>query len=816
MVASKSSRERHINNITGWAVAILGSLVYLLTIEPSVSFWDSGEFISTSYTLQIGHPPGAPVYQLLAHCFTLLAGDSASVALWSNILSALSGGLTAMFLFWILVRLLKTLVSNNTVVWVASLIGTGCYLFCDTAWFSAVESEVYSLSMLLSSILVWAMLRWKSDATSGDMARVQSSPRWLILVALLASLTTGVHMLGLLTIPTLLLIFWYGKRELRKSSGARLSLRGKVIVGSVCAVIILAGLSVYLIIPIRASANPPINMGDPSTCESFRSYLSRDQYEKAPLIYGRCYNSPLVGYEDGKPLYAPEMDMFFPRMWKQGSHADEYYSNWCARNGKMVTVNGNEYYKPSFGDNLAVFAGYQFGYMYLRYLMWNFSGRFSDQQGFGNLQKGQFITGFPFIDRLYTGSGKPLPSSIANRGNNRYFMLPLILGVIGLIASLRRDKELFWTVMSLFLMGGIVLSIYLNHPVYEPRERDYAYILSFFAFAIWIGIGALAVIDKVSKWSKSAMAPTLTSILLLCIPSLMAFQNWDDHDRSGRYIARDSAANLLRSCEPDAILFTLGDNDTYPLWYIQQVEDYRSDVQIINLSLLGDNSYAEGVLNRFLRTRQDLAESYSDIFDRWRNSGPYGRMYQLLDYNHFDHPVYFSQYANDANADRFNGMLRRNGIAYRLYNPEDESVLNLDSTAIMTSYRLLTDSVRWNPTDNVYIDEVSLGFLRQYWSDVLATAEGLCSMGCNRETLKLIENAEREIPIQRIQSLEHQLKQLTIYRLAGGNADTMERNLKKDLDEQLSYYKSMTPRMQSYIPYTIEPLLILEKELSKE
>ena len=821
--------KSRIYNLIGWCIAALGTAVYMLTLEPTVSFWDCGEFIATSYGLQIGHPPGAPLYQLLAHCFMLLAGDDVSrLAWWSNALSAVAGGLTAMFLFWTLLRLLEAesgkrkaeseefesesdeprtesdepKSDNSTRRFplsafrfplLASLVGSLCYLFCDTAWFSAVESEVYSLSMFFSAVIIWAAVRWWQG---GDA-------RWPLLAALLLGLSVGVHQLSLLTVPVLVLVFFFKRRS--SKSQRRFSLSAFRL--PLLALLFFAiGLSPYLILPIRAAANPPMNQGNPSTLKAFSSYVGRDQYEKAPLIYGRCFNSPVVAFNEGKPVYAKEMDMFFPRMWKQHPNAELYYTDWTGRHGKMVDVGGREYYKPSFGDNMVVFGGYQLGYMYLRYLMWNFSGRYDDRQGFGNLQKGQFVTGIPFVDRLYVGTAAKRPSSLENAGYNRYFLLPLLLGIVGIVAVGRRNKRVFWLVMTLFLTSSVLLAIYLNHPVYEPRERDYAYVLSFYAFAMWIGFGANAILRKTfkHKWMQRFVKPLLV-VATVGTPLLMAAQNWDDHDRSGRFTARDAAANLLDSCDKDAILFTVGDNDTFPLWYMQYVEGYRTDVQVVNISLLGSDDYCESTGRQFLWQGGDLLAG-----DEWRSMGPYGRMMTIIGNNGGARPVYFSHYAHSDRRVAFDNRLQLSGMAYRLCD-----TASADSVDFQASYRLMTSVLHWHSLDGVYVDETSESFLRQYWKNALLVAENLAAKGKPRKGAEVLDATYRQIPLSLLKDAQLFFRASKAYALCGDavRSKAMLAQAQQVVGQKLEYYYTMSPRMRNYIPYTLNPLLALQDSI---
>ena len=835
------SREISIFNsqfsipIVGWMVAIAATTVYLLTMEPTVSFWDCGEFIATSYGLEVGHPPGAPLYTLLAHCFTLLAGSPERVAWWSNALSAVAGGLTAMFLFWTICRLLNGEQANNNSTnrhlnnsTLSSLVGTACYVFCDTAWFSAVESEVYSLSMLFSSAIVWAMVRW---AQCDDRSY---APRWLMLVSLLLGLSVCVHQLSLLTIPALLVIFFThrikenGERtaageDARVPSGERRTERSEIaesghhrqklplftIHYSLFTIFFfLIGLTPYLIIPIRAAADPPINMGDPSTEETFHDYFTRSQYEHAPLLYGRCYNSPVVDFDDnGKPVYAPEMDMLFPRMWKRGTYSDLYYNDWCGRHGKMVEVRGEQYYKPSQLDNLIIFGGYQIGYMYLRYLMWNFSGRYNDRQGFGNLQNGQFITGIPFLDRLYVGVSARMPDSMPSTGHNRYFMLPLLLGIIGFFYSFKIQNSKFKigpTLLTLFLMSSLALSVYLNHPMYEPRERDYAYILSFYTFAIWIAYGAKAIVSFFDrKISIAKYQLSIFNFLFLFVPILMAFQNWDDHDRSGRYIARDTARNMLESCDENALLFTLGDNDTFPLWYLQEVEKVRTDVQVINISLLGSDSYARSI-------RKQLANQAGSYLSLSETGGSYRRMMAIINNYGEQRTPYFSHYAERDKRVDFDGHLQLCGMVYRLSDTASADSVDLDRCS-----RLMAETLQWESLEDVYIDETSHGFLRQYWLDAILAAENLAGTGRDTDARQVLDKTMESIPLNVMcdPELTYQASQAYSHCGDASTATTLAADCRHAVDEQLAYYATMRKSMQQYIPYTIEPLRTLREKL---
>ena len=719
-------------------LAVGATAVYLLTLEPSTSFWDCGEFIAVSYRLQVGHPPGAPFYQLLAHLFTLLAGgNTVAVAWWSNALSAVAGGCTVMFLYWA-IRQLQRFPSSNRQPRVsgrrfAAVLGSLCYLFCDTVWFSAVESEVYSLAMLIASVIVWAMLHWYH---APDRTQAQ---RWLLLIALMLGLGACTHLLTLLTLPVLLLLLIF---KIKKHKPIPI-LNFKFLI--FIFFFFLIGLSPYLIIPIRANAGTPINEGNPSTVAAFWNYLSRDQYEKAPL---------------------------YPRMWRHHEHDVEYAASWCGGD-------------TSFVGNMCYYFSYQLTYMYLRYLMWNFSGRYNDRQGYGSPQNGQFLTGIPPLDRLLVGTSAKIPSSLPTRGHNVYYMLPLILGIIGAVALIRRRKS-FWVVLTLFLMGGIILNIYLNHPCYEPRERDYAYILSFYAFSIFIAFGAEWIIEKGENWElkletsqrrfvdcsrKSSLFTShfsLFNLLLLAVPVLMAFQNWDDHDRSHRYIARDAATNILNSCDRDqrgTVLFTYGDNDTFPLWYLQTVEHERTDIRVENVNLMG----AQNFVNL-------LTESIT-----------LGR------------PIYFTHYAHKQYSHLFPQRLQLEGNAYRLMQEP------CDSVAIEPFYRHAMQSLKWHSLEGVYIDETGCKFLESYWRDIVLLALNLSDHDMTHQASEVLTKTLDQIPL-------HHLQDPTLIKdiaQAFGHADCLpqakqiEKYLQHILQEQLDYYHTMPPSLQLTMPYTI-------------
>lgn len=657
-----------------------------MTIEPTTSFWDPGEFITTSYKLEIGHPPGAPVYMIFGRFFTIFGGPE-SAAMMVNAMSAIASAFTILFLFWSITHLARKMVikgevitNGNTVsVMAAGLVGSLAYAFSDTFWFSAVEAEVYAFSSMFTAIVFWAILKWE------NVADKPFANRWLIFIAYIIGLSIGVHLLNLLAIPAIVFVYYFRKYEpsrkgfiwallasvvilgvimwgiipgvvtvaswfellfvntfgLPYKSGAifyialliaavyfgikytvrkRLILWNTVIVG---VTVILIGYSSFALIIIRSAAQPPMDQNSPNDVFSLLSYLNREQYGNRPLFYGQYYNSPLNSqdrYTEGKPVYSqidgkyvatdtrvvPNYDekfmTLFPRMWSSmdPNHA-QAYQEWGNITGRRIQHTGESgqpeiITKPTFGENLKFFFRYQVGHMYFRYFMWNFVGRQNDIQGHGGILHGNWLSGINFIDEMRLGDQDNLPDRFANnKGRNTYYFLPLLLGLAGIFFQSSRGKEGkrdLWVVFLLFFMTGLAIVIYLNQYPFQPRERDYAYAGSFYAFSIWIGLGVLAIIEKLKKYTGETIAGAATGIItLILVPGIMAAENWDDHDRSDRYTARDLGANYLKTTKDNSIIFTNGDNDTFPLWYNQEVEGVRTDVRVCNLSYLQTDWY---------------------------------------------------------------------------------------------------------------------------------------------------------------------------------------------------------------------------------
>lgn len=704
---------KNVDVLMGWAIGCVALVIYLLTMAPTVSFWDCGEFIATSYALEVGHSPGAPFYQLVAHLFTLMAATPQQVAAWSNACSAVCGGVTVALLYWIILLLFDR---RTTVTRIAALVGAACYMVCDTAWFSAVESEVYAMAMLMAALIVYCMLRWYADG--------KQSPRLLVLTALLTGLAVCVHLMCLLTLPAVCLLLVVRDGQTEKSWWSdvvehfRSSWSHDVAVAMLCIVMFVVGLSPYAIVPILATSGPRINSGDPSTVERFVEYVRREQYEKAPL---------------------------YPRMWRYDDRSIEYAESWSGG-------------RDDAAGELTYYVSYQLGYMYGRYLLWNFCGRQNRMQGYGGLQNGQFATGIPLLDRMIVGSGKTPPSSMPG-GRAVYYLLPLLLGLIGLLNPPARRVRA-WVVWLLFLFGGLLLNIYLNHPIYEPRERDYAYVLSFFAFSIWIAYGVAEVVEWVGRHSRRI--GVWTAAVALGVPLLMGCQNWDSHDRSEWQTARDVACNILGSCKSGSLLFSVGDNDTFPLWYIQEVEHLYGDVEMYNINLIG----------------------YQEFYDKIYEAVAAGR------------EVYFTDYAKST----AEYVLQARSVQVGYVNKMD---LNIKLTEenyktppvdIEEGYYNLTNNTSWHLPKSEMVDETAERFLQTYWERVQRLAIELMSEGQKERAQTLLVKAVHEVPDSVFTDMGQRAK--IIYLLKESGLDSLSKcaalNLQADAIKELDYYKGFS------------------------
>ena len=857
------SKHKLINNISGWVVFAVSATVYLLTIEPTASFWDCGEFITSAYKLEVGHPPGAPFFMLVGNFFTQLASDTSQVAMMVNIMSALMSAFTILFLFWTITHLTKKLIlkdsndeltiGKNIVIIGSGLVGALVYTFSDTFWFSAVEGEVYAFSSMLTALVFWLILKWENNSQKPH------SDKWIVLIAYVMGLSIGVHLLNLLCIPAIVLVYYFKNNEKASWKGVikalltsfgliivlmwgvipgftkvggwfellfvnsldmsynsglffylsilvvtiawglyeTVSIKGKmsraktaffitlaltgvlfiggstwlwiILIGAgayfvfknkkitkrlinlsiSCLMVILVGFSAYALIPIRSAANPPLDLNSPEDIFSLGSYLNREQYGETPLIHGTTFASQIARNADGSattdgervsykqilktspeqkdryekvtsPRYKYTNTMLLPRMHSNPNNPS--FRNHMIGYERWGGVT-NQNTKPTLWQNIKYMFGYQFNYMYWRYFMWNFSGRQNDLQGDGGMTKGNWITGITFIDEHVLGLGpqKDIAPDIAdNKGRNKYYMLPLILGIIGILYQLKleeRGKKSFIVVFLLFFMTGLAIILYLNQTFMEPRERDYAYAGSFYAFSIWVGMGVAGIGLFLKKYIKdSKLASAIATVACLFVPIQMATQNWDDHDRSGRTLARDTGMNYLSSVGENGILFTNGDNDTYPLWYVQETEGYRTDVRVTNLSFLQTEWY----IDQLLRQSYD-SEPLPIKWSRPRYSGEAGsaafvitkqEIERVLQQNQIP-PMSFGNYY-DRNA--FKDSLSLSQTMHNLRTGENATPANPFSTGNtqiipgnLLSVDINTNMIDWDalaaePTGKMYIN----------------------------------------------------------------------------------------------------------------
>ena len=959
------------NVVCGWLVFAIAAATYLLTMEPTASFWDCGEFIVSAHKLDVGHPPGAPFFMLLGHFFSLFASDSAHVAMCVNAMSALASALTILFLFWTITALGRKLMRPDTLAKGIGLLGAGvvgalAYTFSDTFWFSAVEGEVYALSSLFTAVVFWLILKWDEHADE------EGSDKWLILIAYLMGLSIGVHLLNLLTIPAIVLVYYFRRHQFSWKGvcgafGISVAILAVILYGIIPGVPTIAGwfellftntlgcpfntgLAIYLVlmaaalawaiwesycvidkeemvnnrtiisfvlamalagvpfikesavigivliiamlialflkkeviparwlntiammvtvvvigyasyaaIVIRSSADTPMDQNSPDNVFSLKYYLNREQYGDTPLFYGQTYNAPVkldvrgnmcVPVEKkGNAQYAPapkvegekdryvvtgyktsyeymdEFKMLFPRMHSgQPSHI-QAYKEWADVEGKKIRYDycgqTKTDYCPTFMENLKFFFRYQVNFMYWRYFMWNFSGRQNDLQSYGDLTKGNWITGIPFVDNAMLGDQSKLPTELReNKGHNVYYMLPLILGLIGLCWQFsKRNNEgknkegyrSFAIVFLLFFLTGLAIVVYLNQTPYQPRERDYAYAGSFYAFCIWIGLGVMAIIDILNRVVKNEKARTVVAaaavLVTMSVPAQMASQNWDDHDRSNRYAARDFGANYLKSCAEEAIIFCNGDNDTFPLWYNIEVEEERNDVRACNLSYLQTDWYisqmkrpyynspalpiswderdympgknevvwVENRLNAPLEVKKAFQFLHSDD-PRTKRDGegyiPTDQLYvlspdsqkiffkkarrftrsemmvmEMLSTNQWKRPIYFAVTIGDDYHMGLNPYLELTGMAYRITPERSKDGKTRVNTEVMYDNMLNKFKYGNMNVPGIYIDENTMRMCRTHRMMFCQLAEALYDEGKYDKALNVLDFAEEMLP----------------------------------------------------------------------
>ena len=758
---------RKINNISGWVVFLISLTVYTITLEPTVSFWDCGEFILSAWKLQVGHPPCAPFFHLLGRFFSLFSfGNESNAAMMINFLSALASAFTIMFLFWTITHLVRKVFMNEdnlSFTSIATIIGSGLIgaltcTFSDTFWFSAVEGEVYATSALFTAMVFWAILKW------GDEQDDRLTGRWLVLIAYLMGLSIGVHLLNLLALPAIVLVYYFktyqvSTRGILKALLAAFAILGllvffllpytvkiagwfellfvngiglrfnsglyfyivlliavliwcisysirhrKILLNYIVTIltVILLGYSSYALIPIRANARPPMNQNDPSDVFSMIYYINREQYGSTPLLKGNYYTAPVIdikkktgGYIKEEGRYVPykkneyvfddRFTTIFPRMYSPEDRHHAEYEYWGRVEGNKVRLNtssgSQEFIVPTFTENLRFFFSYQLGYMYGRYFMWNFVGRQNDIQGNGNVLHGNWISGIDAIDSSRLGDQKELPDELKNNpARNTYFFLPLILGIMGIIWQYKRDRKGFWVITVLFVMTGLAIVVYLNQYPLQPRERDYAYVGSFYAFSIWVGLGLCFLVDNLRKIiPHKVILPVAFIVCLAAVPFLLAVQNWDDHDRSGRYTARDIGNNYLNSCDENAVLLTYGDNDSFPLWYAQDVEGIRTDIRVANLSYLSAGWYIDMM-------RQKAYESEAIKFTLGSDKYKPGRREQLPVTDRITRPYDIIELIKFAGSDERQSKIDFSGRGeYYNYIPSSKFLVTVDSARVMSN-----------------------------------------------------------------------------------------------------------------------------------
>jgi hypothetical protein len=727
-------KYNRVNNLIGWMVFVIACTVYLMTMERSTSFWDTGEFISGAYKLQIPHPPGAPMFLLIGRFFIILFGDNpATAAIAVNSMSAVASGFTILFLFWTITYFAKKIIQKNTgpngkelknkdagnklplgnsqlfAIMGAGAVGALSYTFSDSFWFSAVEGEVYALSSFFTAIVFWAALKWEQRADQ------PGADRWLVLIFFLMGLSIGVHLLNLLTIPAIVMVYYFRKYKVSIKGSILAFLTGCIITGLVQIFVIqysvkaagafdvffvnnlglpffsgfifffvlitvvavltirysskkryhylrlgtfslmfmLLGYSTYLTTMLRSNANPSMDMFNVDNPIALEGYLGREQYGDWPIIYGPDFteHAPVI---PGKETYTKRDKQYvsagrpgksdwsgapgahlFPRMWDAGNDRNQHnvYRNYAGL---------EEGETPTLASNIKYFASYQAGWMYMRYFMWNFAGKQNDLQGYGNIRDSNWISGIPFVDNVMYGPQKNLPDSIRleNKAHNELFMLPLALGLAGMFFQYKKNRQQFLVNLLLFFFTGLAIVIYINQAGLQPRERDYSFVGSFYAFAVWIGLGSLLVSKQIARFIKPVNAAYVGIALSMTIPVLMAEQEWDDHDRSRKTLARDMAKDYLESCPKNAILFSFEDNDTYPLWYAQEVEGIRPDVRVMVNTLTGTDWY----LNQ-LRYKINESAPFDVIFTKEQTQGNKREVLYYSKLPGFDQDKYYDLYS---------------------------------------------------------------------------------------------------------------------------------------------------------------------------
>ena len=832
-------QHKKVVNIIGWIIATLTTLLYTFTQYPTISFWDGAEFATTSSTLQISHPPGAPFFQLL--------GSILPIAY----LSPLFSGLSVMMLYYICVYVLSRFSQMYPGIITSSIIGALTFAVLDSQWFCANEIDVYPLSLLLSLLSIFLTIKWTQTH------RVN----YLILICLLLGLSLCVHQLTLLSLPAICLIIYFDKRKTTFKGALLYLLLSLFLIGFIQFILpifliwilseyailkiiififilaffifisirkskplllyiilglifLIIGLSIYLIIPIRSNAEVPLNQYSPNTVNQFKNYYNRENFTKAPLIYGQYYTAlPPEKFEiteNGqlKPIFAKEQKTFFPRMWNYENISYENgYIEWVGQPEETVIINGEERVKPSFKQNLQFFFSYQLNYMYFRYLLNNFSGKVNDVQGYGDYKNSQWTTGIKYLEDKMSINSQTLNPQ-AQKGHNLYYAIPLLLVIIGLFSHLRKDSKYFLVNLILFFFSSIALVLYLNQAAYQPRERDYVFLLSFASLSLWLVIGIFSISQTIADIIKLRRPIYITPLFIL-LPIYVGIENFDDHNHAGQYTARNFAVSMLESCDKNAILFVNGDNDTFPLWYVQNVEGIRRDVRVINLQLLNDDSnikqlyqaqYESEPIQTSLTAKQlENQYTYNQIypsFNREHLSKVIKDSYTLTDtlfgttihilntnkyylkkdndslywqYNAFEigkstfvaldiiatniekRPIYFSAYSFDD----FFGLenyLKLEGFAYKLEGTpiENQEIIALKAGEINEDkmYENFIHKFQWKNFDkqNIYYNEIERDIVKQFYDNSICLAYKLLQKNKADKALIVCNSLTENLP----------------------------------------------------------------------
>ena len=893
-----------LNTCVAWLVFAIAAIVYGMTVEPTASLWDCPEFIASGYKLEIGHPPGAPVFMLAANLFSHLANDTSKVALMVNLLSALLSAGCIFFLFLTIThltqRILRDMTTANVIIIEAcGIVGALAYTFSDTFWFSAVEAEVYAFSSFLTALMFWLILKWSDEA---DNPR---SDRWIIMIAYITGLSIGVHLLCLLCLPAMSFIVYYRQaKQITWLGIMKTLLAGGLLVGIIlyglipgvviiggwfellctnimgcayntglmcyivlltgtlvtiyykvrkrivklsvaCVLMILAGYSSYGVILIRANARPPMCENAPDNIFSLGSYLNREQYGKTPLIYGPAFSSEVDRQQEGdylvpkqkegKAIYRPVADttkqayeivrhdvdyvyknnMFFPRM-HSARHA-QAYEDWM---GGVEKHNGI----PTMTENLRFFLSYQVNFMYWRYFLWNFVGRQNNIQGNGEVEHGNWITGFRWIDDLLLGCDtSKLPSDLTqNKGRNVFYAMPLFLGLLGILWQWRRGREgrqQLLVVTLLFVMTGLAIVVYLNQTPLQPRERDYAYAGSFYAFAIWIGLGVAFVVDFMQRVFKDS---TVLSVVLSClgcllIPLQMASQTWDDHDRSGRYACRDFGVNYLESMQREGhpVILTSGDNDTFPLWYNHEVEGVRTDTRDCNLEYLqtdwyidqmkrpaynspalpismSHDDYKEGRLE-YVPVNTDSLTIGHTIISLKGKQGLYKNelmVLEMLSQANWQRPIYTSVNSGPSNLPFLRDHLVLEGLAYRVSPTATDQQVDVERLYENIMHRFRYGGLN---TKGIYVDEDVKRMANTHQLIMGVLIDSLLQQGDVNRALSVCHKWQQELPNENVPYTESALSMARCYYQAHQPqpGDEIVRNLLRRSAEWLFWIETI-------------------------